>query len=96
MDDAGQAVAWAVRRIVQEALTNVVRHASASCVRVELSYGDGMEVVVVDDGVTATAAGSGRGLDGMRDRAARLGGTCEAGPGPSGGWRVAARFPEAA
>ena len=84
-------------RIVQEALTNVVRHAAARTVRVALAYEpDAVALVVDDDGRGAAAgdgAGGGHGLEGMRERAALLGGTVEAGPAPGGGFRVTARLP---
>jgi two-component system sensor histidine kinase UhpB len=89
-------------RVVQEALTNVVRHASARHVWIELSQAEsGLELVVRDDGVgfdvvaaqeQAARRGS-LGLLGMRERAAALGGSCEAGRAPGGGWRVRARIP---
>jgi signal transduction histidine kinase len=83
-----------VYRIVQEALTNVTRHARARRVTVRLAVGgdDGMSVEVVDDGVGG-APGPGNGIAGMRERAAALGGTVYAGPAPGGGFRVAARLP---
>jgi signal transduction histidine kinase len=84
-------------RIVQEALTNVVRHAAARTVRVALAYEpDAVALVVDDDGRGAAAGdgtGGGHGLEGMRERAALLGGTVEAGPAPGGGFRVTARLP---
>ncbi|ADB53266.1 sensor histidine kinase [Conexibacter woesei] len=82
-------------RIVQEALTNVVRHAAASSVRVALAYEpDGVALTIDDDGRgAATANGDGHGLSGMRERAALLGGSVEAGPRPGGGFRVRARLP---
>lgn len=83
-------------RIVQEALTNVVRHSGSRHARVQLSYGDGTMTLTVDDEGPAThadAGGSGNGLAGMRERAAALGGTIEAGPRPDGGFRVVARLP---
>ncbi|MFD7664287.1 sensor histidine kinase [Streptomyces sp. NPDC059788] len=87
-------------RIVQEALTNIVRHSGARTARVRLGRrGDTLEITVDDDG-PATAAGragdfsgGGNGLVGMRERAAALGGTVEAGPRPDGGFRVRARLP---
>jgi signal transduction histidine kinase len=89
------AVQAVVYRIVQEALTNALRHAAASTVRVRVARaGDAVDVEVRDDG---TAAGgdrrSGQGLRGMRERAAALGGTVESGRAPDGGWRVRARLP---
>jgi signal transduction histidine kinase len=82
-------------RIVQEALTNVVKHASARSVSVSLRYGPReLTLVVEDDGVPASIAlGNGQGLPGMRERVAMLGGSLEAGPGPDGGYRVLARLP---
>jgi signal transduction histidine kinase len=84
-------------RIVQEALTNVVRHAGTDGARVRLVYGDDQLTVQVDDeGVGASAPpheGSGRGIAGMRERVQALSGTFEAGPRPGRGFRVRARFP---
>lgn len=82
-------------RIVQEALTNVVRHAAASRVSVALAYEpDGVALTIDDDGRGAASAnGDGHGLSGMRERAALLGGSVEAGPRPGGGFRVRARLP---
>ena len=86
-------------RIVQEALTNVTRHAGPASATVRVGYGEGELTVQVDDdgrGATADAsaeAGSGRGIDGMRERARSLGGELEAGPRPGGGFRVHARLP---
>jgi signal transduction histidine kinase len=89
------AVELAAYRIVQEALTNVTRHARARAVTVRLGYGDGVTVEVVDDGVGGPA-GPGNGIAGMRERAAALGGTVEAGALPGGGFRVLARLPDGA
>ncbi|MFF9851716.1 sensor histidine kinase [Streptomyces litmocidini] len=83
-------------RIVQEALTNVVRHSGSRTARVLVGYGSGcLELTVDDDGpATGTeAGGSGNGLAGMRERAAALGGTIEAGARPDGGFRVHAALP---
>ena len=85
----------AVYRIVQEALTNTVKHARAQHVAVRLNWSaDELEVSVVDDGQgpQATVAG-GHGLVGIRERAAACGGTAEAGPRPGGGFEVRARLP---
>jgi len=91
------AVELAAYRIVQEALTNVTRHARARSVTVRLAYEDGVTVEVTDDGVGSPAAepgnGTGNGIRGMRERAAALGGQLEAGPAPAGGFRVRATFP---
>ncbi|MGP4001079.1 sensor histidine kinase [Streptomyces sp. 8N706] len=83
-------------RIVQEALTNVVRHSGSRTARVLLSHEPRqLEIRVDDDGpVTAGGdSGGGNGLVGMRERAAALGGTLQAGPRPDGGFRVLARIP---
>ncbi|MFJ8467619.1 sensor histidine kinase [Streptomyces swartbergensis] len=83
-------------RIVQEALTNVVRHSGSRHARVHLAHDvDVLRLRVDDDGPAtgADAGGSGNGLAGMRERAAALGGTIEAGPRPDGGFRVLAVLP---
>ncbi|PWI20208.1 two-component sensor histidine kinase [Streptomyces sp. Act143] len=84
-------------RIVQEALTNVVRHSGSRHARVHVDAGDGttLRLRIDDDGPAtgAEAGGSGNGLAGMRERAAALGGTIEAGPRPDGGYRVLAVLP---
>ncbi|GAA1800123.1 sensor histidine kinase [Actinomadura chokoriensis] len=84
-------------RIVQEALTNAVRHSGAAVVTVEVRCLPGeVRVLVEDDGhgpVPGGAAGEGNGLRGMRERAAAVGGELTAGPGAAGGFRVAARLP---
>jgi signal transduction histidine kinase len=84
-------------RIVQEALTNTLRHAGAQRVEVTVSRGDGvLEVDVLDDGRgrdPGAPNGGGRGITGMRERATMLGGTLEAGPEPGGGFRVHAQLP---
>jgi signal transduction histidine kinase len=86
----------AAYRIIQESLTNVVRHARASSARIAIAYRAGdIEIEVVDDGIPARidAGGSGSGLVGMRERAIALGGNFEAGPQPGGGFRVRATLP---
>jgi len=91
-----EGVELSIYRIVQEALTNVVKHAHAGRVTVSLAYrDDGVDVEVVDDGTASPALGaaSGHGLVGMRERVALLGGTLEAGPRGGRGFRVAARLP---
>jgi signal transduction histidine kinase len=83
-------------RIVQEALTNVLRHANARSVSVVVRADDDMlTIVVADDGAGADhpTAGSRAGVRGMRERAEALGGTLDAGPRPEGGWRVEAALP---
>ena len=94
--DLPQGLALAVFRIVQEALTNTVKHAGPEAsADVRLRYSGGaMEVEVADDGRGLTAPGrSGHGLIGMRERAAMFGGTFTAGPGATGGFRVLAWLP---
>ncbi|MFG2307932.1 sensor histidine kinase [Streptomyces sp. NPDC048566] len=83
-------------RIVQEALTNVVRHSGSRRALVRLDHAEGVLRLTVDDDGPATGAdagGSGNGLAGMRERAAALGGTIEAGPREDGGFRVRAVLP---
>jgi signal transduction histidine kinase len=92
------AVDVAAFRIVQEALTNVARHAGPATATVRISYGDRDLSVQVDDdgrGLSAhgSAPGSGKGLVGMRERVAALGGDLQAGPRPGGGFRVRACLP---
>jgi len=89
----------AAYRIVQEALTNVSRHAGPACASVHLHYAsDALAVQVDDDGPgssTSTAPRSGRGLGliGMRERVTALGGRLHTGPRDGGGFRVRAEFP---
>ena len=87
----------AAYRIVQEALTNIVRHAAGTPAAVHLAYHERELVVQVDnDGGGAWVNGSsegGNGIPGMRERAAALGGILEAGPQPHGGFRVRATLP---
>ena len=84
-------------RIVQEALTNTLRHANATRAEVTVRYADdAVEVSVLDDGrgaVPAPGDGGGYGIAGMRERVTILGGTLEAGPLPRGGYRVRALLP---
>jgi signal transduction histidine kinase len=89
------AVGGAAYRIVQEALTNVLRHANASSARVGLrTTRDALDIEVTDDGRAELAGMSpGLGLRGMAERAAALGGRVDAGPRASGGWRVHAVLP---
>ena len=112
------AVDLAAYRIIQESLTNVIRHAGPATAAVSLAYDEGeLRIEVTDTGCGyAPAAGShqagshhegnpenggeksgaqgtGHGLTGMRERAASVGGTVDAGPSPAGGYRVAARLP---
>ncbi|HXA27742.1 MAG TPA: sensor histidine kinase [Candidatus Angelobacter sp.] len=85
-------------RLVQEALTNTLRHASATRAEVVVRYGeDELEVTVTDDGsggaAGSTASGAGRGLVGMRERVALFHGHLDVGRGAAGGFRVHATLP---
>jgi two-component system sensor histidine kinase UhpB len=90
-------LATALFRIVQEALTNVLRHAGATRVDIELGVKSGCVMLEInDDGSGITEAGMGPGslgILGMRERAAALGGVLEVAPRSNGGTRVAAWFP---
>ena len=88
------AVALSAYRIVQEALTNVLKHAGPAAATVSLRYGDRqLEVGVADDGVGGEPDGDGHGLLGMRERVALAGGELHAGPRPDGGFAGHARLP---
>jgi signal transduction histidine kinase len=87
-------VELAAYRIIQEALTNVVRHSGAEDCRVTVEYGaHALTVEVTDTGRGGPAGPGGFGTTGMRERAALLGGELTAGPAPGGGFRVRARLP---
>jgi signal transduction histidine kinase len=96
-------VSLSAYRIVQEALTNVVKHAPKAAVRVRVvASGDAVDVLVEDEPSEAAvpsssspAPQSGHGLLGMRERAAAHGGHLQAGPVGGAGWRVAAHLPVA-
>ena len=99
------AVDLAAYRIIQESLTNTIRHAGPAAAAVSLFYLDHeLRIDVADTGrglrrpagpVTegTVSEGAGHGLAGMRERAAAVGGSVETGPSPGGGYRVAARLP---
>ena len=82
-------------RVVQEGLTNVVRHAGAATAVVHFAYRDDELMVQVDDDGPGAIDGSGggRGIIGMRERVEALGGRLDAGPRPGGGFRLQARLP---
>jgi len=91
-------VSVAAYRIVQESLTNAVRHADARHVVVVLRRADGALTVTVDDDGRGATAGAvetttGSGLRGMRERAAALAGQVWTGRSPAGGFRILARLP---
>jgi len=89
-----QAVDLSAYRIVQEALTNTLKHAGEAHARVLLRYRpDALEIEVADDGRGALESdGGGQGLIGMRERVQLFGGTLESGPRPGGGFVVRARL----
>jgi signal transduction histidine kinase len=95
----GGVVGVAAYRVVQEALTNVLRHAAARRAEVALDYGpDALVVIVSDDGRGCPSASdqdwsAGHGLAGMRERVTILGGSLDAGPRAEGGFTVRARLP---
>jgi signal transduction histidine kinase len=83
-------------RIVQEALTNTLKHAGRAQAEVTIRYGSsllGLEVVDNGSGAPASLNGSGNGLIGMRERVALYGGVLEAGPDDRGGYAIRARLP---
>ncbi|WP_352235725.1 sensor histidine kinase [Lentzea sp. NBRC 102530] len=102
VDDLPVGVGLSVYRIVQEALTNVIKHAGSdttALVRLARTPEE-LRLEVTDNGFgtphDVVKVSGGNGLIGMRERAAVLGGEFEAGPNPGGGWRVRATFPLAA
>jgi signal transduction histidine kinase len=90
--DLAPATEQAAYRIVQEALTNVTRHAHARHATVRVRYDDGVRIEVLDDGVGSDAP-AGNGITGMRERAESCGGTFVAGPWRPRGYRVAVHLP---
>jgi signal transduction histidine kinase len=87
-------VEGAAYRIVQEALTNTVRHSGGSTATIHLRYDAcALTIEVDDDGRAVHPPREGNGVAGMAERARALGGTLDAGPGPGGGFRVLARLP---
>jgi signal transduction histidine kinase len=92
----------AAYRVIQEGLTNVIRHAGQSRAEVRLDYrADELLIDIADNGSPAghggaagfTGPGTGHGLIGLRERVALYGGDLDAGPRPGGGWRVRAVIP---
>jgi len=99
-DGLAAPIAHAAYRIIQESLTNVLRHSTARHAVVELSYAERLLTVEIRDDGDAPGSSSarvpappGHGLQGMAERAAALGGHCEAAAVPGGGWRVMASLP---
>ena len=82
-------------RIVQEALTNALKHAGPAHARVTITYArDAVDLAIVDDGPGAPSInGSGYGLAGMRERVAIYGGHLESGARPEGGYALRVRLP---
>ncbi len=97
--DVAPQVGEAVYRGVQEALTNVMRHAAGAPTTVTMTVGDRLDVVVDNEAPARAGAGAdgarrtGAGLASMAERVAGVGGSLEAGPGPAGGWRVRIAVP---
>ena len=97
LDTLPPPIGAAVFRLAQEAVTNARRHArNATRVEVQVHVDDaGVRLEVRDDGEPAASAQAGYGITGMIERATLLGGTCEAGPLPGGGWAVTTVLPRA-
>lgn len=95
-DDDGlpQAVQETAYRLVQESLSNAVRHAAPGAISVTITRSAAeLQIEVLNDGAPAMAATPGFGLTGMTERVAAAGGALEAGPAEDGGWRVLATLP---
>ena len=96
--DLPPGVDLAAFRVVQEGLTNVMKHVGQARTTVRLAYGPRDLLITVSDDGSGPGSGSdsdsgGRGLIGLRERIAVYGGELDAGPRPGGGWRLAARIP---
>jgi signal transduction histidine kinase len=94
--DLPAAVDHAVYRILQESITNVIRHADATRATISIRYsGDSLRIEVTDDGHSTQTSGgtTGRGIQGMRERATLLGGELTAAPCPDRGFQVTADLP---
>ena len=90
--------ARATYRILQEGLTNAIRYAPGAAIRVSVACGDCVRLEIVNQAPSAGAVGigqlgSGRGLAGLAERTAALGGAIRSGPAPGGGWRLSAELP---
>ena len=97
LDQVSAPISTAMYRIVQESLTNVLRHAPGAATRVvvRVSSDRGVQLIVTDDGPTVPglASGSGMGIRGMRERVEASGGRLVVGPRGEGGFRVSASWP---
>lgn len=85
-------------RVIQEAITNVIKHAETDRCRVVVGYADeALNLEITDNGIGAAPStpgpGTGHGISGMRERVGMYGGEFSAAPRPGGGFRVSARFP---
>ena len=90
--------ARATYRILQEGLTNAIRHAPGAAIQVSVACGDGVRLEIVNHpppvgAVGVGQLGTGHGLTGLAERTAALGGTIRSGPAPAGGWRLSAELP---
>jgi signal transduction histidine kinase len=83
----------AAYRVVQEALTNVLRHAGQAAASVRVDWGEDLVITVSDDGTSTSGRPPGRGLHGLRERLSIYDGKLDAGPQPSGGWQLQAVMP---
>jgi signal transduction histidine kinase len=83
----------AAYRVVQEALTNVLRHAGQAATSVVVRWGEQLVITVSDNGCGASSGVPGRGLLGLAERLSLYGGELDAGPRPGGGWQVRAVVP---
>lgn len=94
LEDVPAGLQLSAYRVVQEALTNAVRHGGAERITISVGRaGDQLAVEVLDDGVGGAAAAGGHGIAGMRERMRAYGGQVEAGPSQHGGWRVRVTAP---
>jgi signal transduction histidine kinase len=94
-------IARATYRILQEGLTNAIRHAPGAAIWVSVACGDAVRLEIVNDPPPAGAVsigqlGSGHGLTGLAERTTALGGAIHSGPVPDGGWRLSAELPATA
>jgi signal transduction histidine kinase len=102
IDDLSEPGADAAYRLVQEGITNAMKHAPGASMEIQVDgHPEGVEIVVLNgpplQGASGLeSSGGANGLAGMRERVTRCGGTFSAGPTPDGGWRVTARLPHRA